>query len=65
MWVTWRSGFSSLVELELAFMAVGDSSNAKLSGVRAIADDRNILQMHRQVNKQARDIGARLTLVKS
>jgi hypothetical protein len=53
------------VELELASMAVGDSSNAKLSGVRAIADDRNILQMHRQASKQARDIGARLTLVKS
>jgi hypothetical protein len=37
---------------------VGDSSNAKLSGVGAIADDWNISQMRRQASKQASNIGA-------
>ena len=66
MGATLRSRFSSLMALELAFIAVGDSrlSNAKLSGVGAIADDRNILQTRRQASKWARDIGAKLTPVK-
>ncbi len=53
MGATLRSRFSSPMALELAFIAVGDSSTAKLSGVGAIADDRNILQMRRQASKQA------------